>query len=175
MKLMTRAVFAVSVMTMMTAFAPAQTPASAFHKASAKAFKAGVPKDFYLEGNAIPVEKYHTITLREGRGQVIIGLLATSGYSSRIQQKYLGMIITTVPVNIGGVKLGVGSYGFGLAAAKQGHDEFNVFNQAGAKLGHSGVQKDSAMPHPTPLQVIFAKDGSVHLYLGRFWVALRAE
>ena len=52
-------------------------------------------------------------------------LVDASGYSTAIQQKYQGMLITESKLNIGGSELLPGAYGFGFAA-----DKFVVMNVA---------------------------------------------
>ena len=162
----------------LAALLPAQAPAAApgFHKAGAKAFKASVPREFYLEGNAIPVERYHTALLLEGRKQFIVGLLATSGYSSDVRQKYLGMMIAETPVSLNGVRLEVGSYGFGLAPVNDAGKRatvLRIYNQAGAQVGKCTAHKDLKLRHPMPLEVLVEKGGArVRIYFGRYWVTL---
>src|SRR5262252_2085044 len=58
-----------------------------FRAVTGKEFESAVPKDFYLEGNAIPVEKRNTVLLKTSSGaRVLVGLIDTAGYSSQIQQ-----------------------------------------------------------------------------------------
>ena len=66
-----------------------------FELVSGKAFDSAVPKDFYLEGNAIPTQKRNAALLKTpAGGRVVFALIDTTGYSSQIQQKYEGMIIS---------------------------------------------------------------------------------
>ena len=92
------------------------TPASAqFEKVEGKAFDSACVRDFYLEGNAIPTQKRNTVVLKGTDGKrVVASLLDTSGYSNEIQQKYAGMLILEKAVSVGGAKVAVGAYGFGL-------------------------------------------------------------
>ncbi len=141
-----------------------------------KRLKSTVPGSFYLEGDAIPVEMYHAVLLQAGRKQFIIALLATSGYSSNVRQKYLGMIISEGRFRLNTLRLGIGSYGFGLATIHQNGKTKTVlrlFNQAGRQVGQSPVRWDSHMAHPSPIQAAPGKSGSVRIYLGRHWLRLR--
>ncbi len=132
--------------------------------------KSSVPSSFYLEGNAIPVELYHAALLQAGQRQFIIALLATSGYSSNIQQKYLGMIIAERGFRLNGARLAVGSYGFGFSKSKK---QLRIYNQAGALVRVSKLRYDAKFPHPAPLKVVLGRAASARIYLGRYWVRLR--
>ncbi len=90
-------------------------PAQAQEKLEGKAFDSACVKDFYLEGNAIPIQKRNTVVLKGADGKrLVFGLLDTTGYSAEIQQKYAGMLIVERKVTVGGAALGAGAYGFGL-------------------------------------------------------------
>ncbi len=91
---------------------------SDYQLVTGKEFDAAVPKDFYLEGNAIPTEKRNAVLLKTPAGaRVLFALIDTTGYSSQIQKKYIGMLISEAQISIGGVPVGVGSYGFGVEKA----------------------------------------------------------
>jgi hypothetical protein len=73
-----------------------------------------VPKDFYLEGNAIPTQKRNAVLVHLPSGaRAVFALIDTTGYSANIIAKYVGMIITEGDVSVCGQKVTVGSYGFG--------------------------------------------------------------
>ena len=89
-----------------------------FELVTGKAFDSALPKDFYLEGNAIPTAKRNAVMVHTPSGaRVLFSLLDTTGYASNIIEKYVGMIITEGDLSICGQKVTVGSYGFGWAAA----------------------------------------------------------
>src|ERR1035438_1288519 len=84
-----------------------------FEVVTGKAFDSAMPKDFYLEGNAIPTEKRNAVLVHLPSGaRALFSLVETSGYSADIIAKYVGMIITEGDVSICGQKVSVGSYGF---------------------------------------------------------------
>ena len=146
-----------------------------WHRLAGVKFKKALPRSFYLEGNAIPIERYHAVLLQKGpRQQVLIGLLATSGYSSDIRQKYIGMLITEAPVWLGAIHLGVGSYGFGLSKAPGASHAliFHVYNQAGQSQGTAKAVWDAAMRHPTPLRVL-VQGTKVFIFMGRHKLVLK--
>ena len=152
---------------------------SAFARVSGKDFDSAVPRDFYLEGNAIPTEKRNAVLLKSPAGaRLLLALIDTTGYSSQIKKKYIGMVIAEGAVSVCGVQLGVGSYGFGLDAPAPGSSEgarFLLYNQAGEKVGDCAAEKDTRIKLPRPLQVVLSKGEPARLYLGRYSVALAAR
>jgi hypothetical protein len=152
-------------------------PQGAFTQLSGKAFDSAIPNDFYLEGNRIPVEKRNAVLLKAPAGaRLVLALIDTSGYSSQIQQKYNGMVITEGRVSVCSVSLSVGSYGFGLekpAATSSEDAKFFLYNQAGQKVGDCTAKKDSAVKQPKPLTVVLSKEGGARLYLGRYFLELK--
>ncbi len=147
-----------------------------FEPVTGKAFDSAVPKDFYLEGNAIPTEKRNAVLVRTpARARLLLALIDTTGYSSQIRQKYVGMIIAEGKVSVCGQALGVGSYGFGLDRPRdpsEGGAMFFAYNQAGEKLIECAAQRDSKIKNPRPLQVVSEKGEAARFYLGRYWLEL---
>jgi hypothetical protein len=144
-------------------------------KVEGKAFDAACVRDFYLEGNAIPTQKRNTVVLKGTDGkQFVFSLLDTSGYSNEIQQKYAGMMILEKAVAIGGSKVAIGAYGFGLHKPQppEGAGTFFIYDVAGGKVAEAAAAYDAALAHPVPLQVV-TKDGASRLYVGRHWVEIK--
>ena len=150
-----------------------------FQTVTGKAFDSAVPKDFYLEGNAIPTEKRNAALVKTSKGaRILFALIDTAGYSSQIKQKYIGMLITEGRISVCGKTVDVGSYGFGLdkPPAKSKDDaKFHLYNQAGAEVGGCTAPYDATIKIPKPLQVIVGKDGFAWLVLGRYKVELVSE
>lgn len=144
---------------------------------SGKPFRSAMVKDFYLEGNAIPTEERNAALLSTPSGaRLLVGLIDTTGYSSAIKQKYIGMMIAEGSVNLCGKGVGVGSYGFGLdrpAANSKDDAKFHLYDQAGHEVASCGSSRDAELKMPKPLQVVISKDGTPWLYLGRFRVELK--
>lgn len=147
-----------------------------FRILSAKSLKRAVPRDFYLEGSAVPVEKRNATLIETPSGaKVLIGLLVTSGYASQLPQKYSGMLISEGSLSVCGNPVAVGSYGFGLhrsAASDNADAEFVLYNQAGQAIWDCAARKDLRLREPRPLQVILGTHASARLYLGRYWAEL---
>ncbi len=148
-----------------------------FEIVTGKPFDSALPKDFYLEGNAIPTEKLNSVLVHLPGGQrALFGLIDTTGYSSNIQAKYVGMIITEADVSVCGQKLGTGSYGFGWTQPANGVDQpgkILVYNQAGDKITECDTPRDANLKQPKPLQVVPTGAGVARLYHGRHYVELR--
>jgi len=177
---MRRICFAVGIvlMTAVLAVWPSAARAQgAFELVSGKAFDSAVPKDFYLEGNAIPTQKRNAALLKTPAGaRVLFALIDTTGYSSQIQQKYEGMIINEGKVTLCGHAIGIGSFGFGLtkpAATSAEEAKFFVYNQAGGKVAECALKKDAELKQPVPLQVVVSKGGPTKLYLGKNWLEVK--
>lgn len=164
-----------SAVLLAVAFAFANGPALAQMKElTGKQFDSAFPKDFYLEGNAIPTEKRNAALISTSNSaRVLFGLIDTTGYSSQVQQKYIGMIITEGELEVCGHNLGVGSYGFGLekpADQSRGDAQLHLYDQAGKQIFACGASKDAKLTKPKPLEVATT---SSRLYLGRYWVAIK--
>jgi len=148
-----------------------------FELVTGDAVTRAVPADFYLEGNRIPVEKRNAALLKNAKGaRVVVGLIDTSGYSSQIQQKYVGMLITETRISVCGNAIGVGSYGLGLerpAATSAADAPFRIYNQAGEKVGECAAKKDDSVKQPKPLEVAAPKVGSAKLYLGKYVIEIK--
>jgi len=148
-----------------------------FEQVTGNDFEKALPKDFYLEGNAIPTQPRNAAMVKTPVGaRVIFALMDTTGYSSQIQQKYIGMLITEGRLLICARQVRVGSYGFGLekpAATSDEDAKFLLYNQAGRKVAECAAKKDNALAQPTPLQVVVKKGEPLRLYLGRYWLEVK--
>lgn len=151
---------------------------SAFKVETGTALTKVLPRDFVLEGSAILVEKRNAaLAMTPSGARVVVALLATAGYSSQIQKKYSGMLITEGSLEVCGNPVAIGSYGFGLAKAAGATSgkgsKFILYNQAGDKVAECSAMWDARIEHPKPLGVVANKAGSARLYVGRNWVELK--
>jgi hypothetical protein len=147
--------------------------AQKFEVVTGKAFDSAVPKDFYLEGNAIPTQKRNAVLVKTAAGsRAVFALIDTAGYSADIINKYIGMIITEGDLTICGKKIGTGSYGFGWTrpgTGVEGPGKISIYDQAGASLTSCETPRDAALKQPRPLQVV-VQDRAARLYYGRHFV-----
>lgn len=166
-----------SLLVSITAAKPAVAQ-GAFKVEKGEAFNKVLPKDFVLEENAIPTEKRNSaLVITPSGARLIVGLLDTSGYSSQVQEKYLGMMIAEGSIDVCGHQIAIGSYGFGLAkrpGATEAHAlRFMLYNQAGAKVAECTARWDAKTPSPRPLEVVVNGGRTARLYVGRTWVELK--
>ena len=143
---------------------------AAQHLLSADELKSMVPADFFFRGQKAPTQLRNSAGFQRADGKVTLAsLVDVSGYSTALQQKYQGMLITESKLNIGGSALPPGEYGFGFAA-----DKFVVMSVSGEDALSMSYQTDTEMKRPVPLKLV--EDGSGYrLYAGKKWVALKPE
>jgi hypothetical protein len=148
-----------------------------FEPVTGDAFKRAVPTDFYLVGEHIPVEARNAAVLKTEKGaRVVVALIDTTGYTSQIRQKYIGMLISETKLSVCSISIGVGSYGFGLdrpAATSNADAKFMLYNQAGEKLGECAAKKDNTVKQPKPLSVVTTKGEPAKLYLGKYVLEIK--
>jgi hypothetical protein len=101
---------------------------------------------------------------------VLAALVDASGYSTAIQQKYQGLLITEVKLNIGGSTLRPGQYGFGFTS----DGKFMVMDVGNDDVLSTSSQTDSAVPHAVPLKLV-EDGGGYKLYAGKKWVGIKPE
>src|SRR6266403_5417200 len=111
------------------------------HLLSAEELKTLVPADFFFRGQKAPTQLRNATGFQMADGKVTLAALVdVSGYSTAIQQKYQGMLITESKLNIGGSELVPGEYGFGFAA-----DKFVVMNVASDDTLSAPYQTDAEL------------------------------
>jgi hypothetical protein len=144
-----------------------------------KEFDAAIPRDFYLEGNAIPTQKRNAALIRLQTGaRAVFALLDTSGYAQNIQTKYVGMIIIESQMSICNGILNPGSYGFGwqhppTGEGEEGPGKITIYDQAARVMQTCETPRDANLEQPRPLQVQAAPGGSGRLYYGRHYVMFK--
>ena len=136
----------------------------------AEALKKVVPSSFFFAGQNAPVQARNSVGLKNAAGKVVLaGLVDASGYSTAIQEKYQGFLITETKLTFEGATLDPGAYGFGFKDGK-----FVVMNVASTDVLSVASQNDEQLKRPVPLKV--EKDGdSYRLYAGRKYVVLKAD
>jgi hypothetical protein len=101
---------------------------------------------------------------------VMAALVDSSGYSTAIQQKYQGLLITEVKLNVGGADLSPGQYGFGFTA----DNKFVVMDVGNNDVLSAAYQTDQTLTRAVPLKLVEA-DGAYRLYAGKKWVAVKPQ
>src|SRR5258707_4440018 len=128
------------------------------------------PNSYYFAGQSAAVQARNTVGLKNSAGKVVLaGLVDTSGYSTAIQEKYQGFLITETKLTFDGATLEPGEYGFGFKDGK-----FIVMNVAATDLFSVASLNDDKVQHPAPLNI--EKDGDRYrLYAGRTYVVVKAD
>jgi hypothetical protein len=140
------------------------------HSLSADELKNMVPAEFFFRGQKAPTQLRNSAGFQMADGKVTFAALVdASGYSTAIQQKYQGMLVTESKLNLGGAELPPGEYGFGFTA-----DKFVVMDVASNdKLGVA-FQTDTGVQRAVPLKMV-EDGGGYKLYAGKKWVSVNPE
>ena len=132
------------------------------HVLNADELKKAVPK--------APVQVRNAVGFQLADGKMMLAALVdASGYSTAIQQKYQGMLITETKLSIGGSELKPGQYGFGFTA----DGKVVVMDVANNDVLSTSSQTDQALQHAVPLKLV-EDGGGYKLYAGKKWVAVTA-
>lgn len=127
------------------------------------------PAAFFFRGQSAMVQLRNTSGFRAGEKFVLAGLVDTSGYSSAIKEKYQGLLITEVKLDIEGSGLPPGQYGFGFKDGK-----FLVMDVGANDVLDVAAYRDENLQRAVPLKIVLGKDG-YRLYAGKNWIALKAQ
>ena len=141
------------------------------HVLSSDELKNAIPTEYFFRGQNAPVQLRNSVGFQLADGKMMLAALVdASGYSTAIQQKYQGMLITETKLNVGGSSLPPGQYGFGFAA----DNKFMVMDVANNDVLSASYQTDQALQHAVPLKLI--EDGAGYkLYAGKKWITIKAE
>jgi hypothetical protein len=141
------------------------------HVLSADEVKKATPTEYFYRGQKAPVQLRNAVGFQQADGKMTIAALVdASGYSTAIQQKYQGLLITENKLNIGGSTLAPGQYGFGFTA----DGKFVVMDVANSDVLSASYQTEQALQHAVPLKLVADGDG-YKLYAGKKWIAIKAE
>src|SRR6266446_7621474 len=121
------------------------------HVLSSDELKKAVPAEYFFRGQKAPVQVRNAVGFQLADGKMTLAALVdASGYSTAIQQKYQGMLITESKLNIGGSELAPGQYGFGFTA----EGKFVVMNVANDDVLSVAYQTDSELKRAVPLKLL---------------------
>lgn len=127
-----------------------------------------VPHDFFFAGKTAPVQLRNSAGVRFASGKLMLAALVdTSGYSSAIEEKYQGLLITETPLHIAGSTLQPGAYGFGFSKGK-----FTVMDVAANDVFSVAAQTDDKVKPVMPLKIV-EQDGGFRLYAGKNFVVVK--
>ncbi len=147
----------------------AQTP-SAKGVLPAAELKQLVPHDYFFAGKTAPVQLRNSVGVRFPSGKLLLAALVdTSGYSSDIEEKYQGLLITEAALTIEGSTLKPGAYGFGFSKGK-----FIVMDVAADDVLSVAAETDDKVKPVMPLKIV-EQAGSYRLYAGKSFVVVKAQ
>src|ERR1041385_2669932 len=132
--------FATLLLTMLGLAAAAQQASK--HILSAEELKKAVPAEYFFRGQKAPVQLRNAVGFQVADGKMTLAALVdASGYSTAIQQKYQGMLVSETKLDIGGSALPPGQYGFGFTA----DGKFVVMDVAHNEGLNNGAPQDAGM------------------------------
>ncbi len=141
------------------------------HVLGADELKKAVPAEFFFRGQKATVQLRNAVGFQLADGKMALAALVdASGYSTGIKEKYQGMLITEVKLNVGGSSLPPGQYGFGFIA----DNKLVVMDVANNDVLSVAYQTDAALQHAVPLKLVEDGDG-YKLYAGKKWVAIKVQ
>src|SRR5262249_3031424 len=115
---------------------------------TAAELKQFVPSVYFFRGQSATVQLRNSGGFRISPDKLVLAALVdTSGYAHDVQEKYQGLLITEVKLNIGGSELTPGQYGFGFNA----DGKFRVMDVAANDVFKVDIQSDDSMKRPVPL------------------------
>jgi hypothetical protein len=143
--------------------APAQTSAADAILTATGAAKV-LPDAVFYAGKSANTQLRNATGVHFGDGLITLAVLVdTSGYSSAVQEKYQGYLLTETALRIGDHSLPAGAYGFGFV---KGH--FLVMDIGNHDIFQANTEHDANMHLPRPLQVLSgASAGEYRLCSGR--------
>ena len=141
------------------------------HILSSDEGKKAVPSEFFFRGQKAPVQMRNAVGAQAADGKMVLAALVdASGYSTAIQQKYQGLLITEKKLIIGGSSVNPGQYGFGFTS----DGKFVVMDVGNDDVLGETAQMDQSLQRPVPLKLV--EDGdSYKLYAGKKWVGMKPE
>src|SRR5579863_5190859 len=141
------------------------------HVLSADEVKKAEPTEYFYRGQKAPVQLRNAVGFQLADGKMTLAsLVDASGYSTAIQQKYQGLLITETKLSIGGATLPPGQYGFGFTA----NGKFMVMDVANNDVLEAAADTDQELKRPVPLKLV-EDNGAYKLYAGRKWVGIKPE
>lgn len=141
------------------------------HMLSSDELKKAVPTEYFFRGQKAPVQVRNSVGFQLADGKLMLAALVdASGYSTAIQQKYQGMLITETTLKIGGSELKPGQYGFGFSA----DGKFMVMDVANNDVLSAPSETETALQHAVPLRMV-ENGAGYKLYAGKKWVEIKTE
>ncbi len=144
---------------------------AAKHVLSSDELKKAVPDEYFFRGQKAPVQLRNAVGFQLADGKMVLAALVdASGYSTAIQQKYQGLLITETKLTIGGSELAPGQYGFGFTS----DGKFVVMDVANRDVLSVAFAAYPQMQHAVPLKLEPSGSG-YKLFAGKKFVEIKVE
>jgi hypothetical protein len=130
-----------------------------------------VPATYFFDDQVAPVQMRNAVAIRTQDSRIVAaGLVDNSGYSSDVQQKYQGFLVTSKKITIEGRTLAPGEYGFGFT--KDG--KFRVLDTGAGDVFSVAFHTDEDLKRPVPLKAT-GTGPEFRLYNGKKYVTLKVD
>lgn len=129
-----------------------------------------LPDAVYYDGKSASTQLRNSAGVHFAGGAYALAVLVdTSGYSSEVQQKYQGYLLTEAPLEFGVHRLSPGAYGFGFVSGR-----FVITDIGAHDVLETEASRDAQMARPVPLQIVESSSGrGFQLCSGRDCVTFR--
>lgn len=152
--------FLLAALAALPLIAAAQNPGTILHAPEASKL---LPDAVYYAGKSATTQLRNSAGIHTGEHYVLATLVDTSGYSSSVQERYQGYLLTELPLTFAGHSLPPGAYGVGFVG---GH--FLVMDIGDHTLLQVASRHDAQMQRPMPLQILAGSAaGGYRLCFGR--------
>ncbi|HEX4004589.1 MAG TPA: hypothetical protein VHX60_00290 [Acidobacteriaceae bacterium] len=163
MKIIRRSLLSCSLVFAVSLSAYAQQPRGPVVLHAQEAAKL-LPDAVFFAGQSANTQIRNAAGVRFSNGEYALAVLVdTSGYSTAVQQKYQGYLLTESALEFEGHLLVPGAYGFGFVDG-----EFHVMDIGNHDLLQAPAHHDAGLARPRPLQILNGDSpGSWRLCSGR--------
>jgi hypothetical protein len=161
-----RPAFLVTVLLSIPVAASAQATGTILHAPEASKL---LPDSVYYAGKSANTQLRNSAGLHYADGHYVLAVLVdTSGYSTSIQEKYQGYLLTEIAIAFDGKPLSPGAYGIGFVG-----DHFIVTDIGSHDVLQARAHHDDHMDRPVPLRIMEGDAaGRYRLCFGRDCVVL---
>jgi hypothetical protein len=131
-----------------------------------------LPDAVFFHGQSASVQMRNSGGLKFADGKLVLcALVDNGGYSTSVQEKYQGYLITEVPMEIEGHALPPGAYGVGFVK-----DQFVVMDIGGKDIFTVSSGRNAELKPAVPFQIVAGPLlGRYRLYFGRSYVSFHRQ
>jgi hypothetical protein len=117
-----------------------------------------VPTNYFFAGKTATTQVRNAGGVRFANDKfILLSLVDNSGYSSGVQEKYQGLLITQVPLQVGDKTIAPGSYGFGMTSPQH----FDVLDINADEIAGGTPGDLPSGERAVPLKIDLSADGVV--------------